>query len=306
MLCLTLCDPMDYTVHGIPQARILKWVVFPFSRGSSQPRDRTQVSRGAHLFSCPTYWAWNPIYLLAVGCRTIYAIYLRMSSYLLMKKNSPAMANVCWYLLGAGRGQGCWPFIPSLSWPPHPYEESSILTSSPPASHIWKWKIKDFAQRNSRALAYDHQKVRSGFSEISGVGLGVSWKCLRKSSCRPYPHSTLISHIGRTAEPWLISVLGMDVKTQLLWLPREESSDMGFELGQLKPKWLTKMSVSTPAKRWQGCPPMSKLGCPFLWRNSCQSCLMKPESLHPVFQWNSFLKCHLQQNYSFPIDSTSI
>ena len=42
--CLTLCDPMDYTVHGILQARILKWVAFTFSRGSSQPRDQTQVS----------------------------------------------------------------------------------------------------------------------------------------------------------------------------------------------------------------------------------------------------------------------
>ena len=37
--CLTLCDPMDYTVHGILQARILGWVASPFSRGSSQPRD---------------------------------------------------------------------------------------------------------------------------------------------------------------------------------------------------------------------------------------------------------------------------
>ena len=37
--CLTLCDPMDCTVHGILQARILEWVAFPFSRGSSQPRD---------------------------------------------------------------------------------------------------------------------------------------------------------------------------------------------------------------------------------------------------------------------------
>ena len=32
---LTLCDPMDYTVHGFLQARILEWVAFPFSRGSS-------------------------------------------------------------------------------------------------------------------------------------------------------------------------------------------------------------------------------------------------------------------------------
>ena len=37
--CVTLCDPMDYTVHGIIQARILEWVAFPFSRGSSQLRD---------------------------------------------------------------------------------------------------------------------------------------------------------------------------------------------------------------------------------------------------------------------------
>ena len=40
----TLCDPMDYAVHGILQARILDCVAFPFSRGSSQPRDETQVS----------------------------------------------------------------------------------------------------------------------------------------------------------------------------------------------------------------------------------------------------------------------
>ena len=31
-LCLTLCELMDYTVHGILQARILEWVAFPFSR----------------------------------------------------------------------------------------------------------------------------------------------------------------------------------------------------------------------------------------------------------------------------------
>ena len=37
--CLTLCNPMDYTVHGILQARILERVAVPFSRGSSQPRD---------------------------------------------------------------------------------------------------------------------------------------------------------------------------------------------------------------------------------------------------------------------------
>ena len=47
--CPTLCDPMDCSlsgssVHGIFQARILEWVAVSFSRGSSQPKDRTRVS----------------------------------------------------------------------------------------------------------------------------------------------------------------------------------------------------------------------------------------------------------------------
>ena len=49
-LCLTLCNPIDYTVHGILQARLLEWAAFPFSRGSSQPGDRTQVSCIADRF----------------------------------------------------------------------------------------------------------------------------------------------------------------------------------------------------------------------------------------------------------------
>ena len=47
--CLTLCDPMDCSlpgssVHGILQARILKWVIMPSSRGSSWPSDWTHIS----------------------------------------------------------------------------------------------------------------------------------------------------------------------------------------------------------------------------------------------------------------------
>ena len=47
--CPTLYDPMDCSlkassVHGISHTRILEWVTFPFSRGSYQPRDQTQVS----------------------------------------------------------------------------------------------------------------------------------------------------------------------------------------------------------------------------------------------------------------------
>ena len=48
--CPTLCDPMDYTVHEILQARMLEWVAIPFSGGSSQSRDQTQVSHIAGRF----------------------------------------------------------------------------------------------------------------------------------------------------------------------------------------------------------------------------------------------------------------
>ena len=53
--CPTLCDPKDYTAHGILQARIWEWVAFSFSRGSSQTRDQTQVSGTAGRFF--TSWA---------------------------------------------------------------------------------------------------------------------------------------------------------------------------------------------------------------------------------------------------------
>ena len=63
--CPTLCDPKDYTVHGILQARILEWVTVPFSRGSSQPRDETLVSCVAGRFF--TSWATR---------EALYAIYI--------------------------------------------------------------------------------------------------------------------------------------------------------------------------------------------------------------------------------------
>ena len=57
--CLTLCDPMDcslpgLSVHGVFQARILEWVAISFSRGSSPPRDQTQISCIAGR--CFTLW----------------------------------------------------------------------------------------------------------------------------------------------------------------------------------------------------------------------------------------------------------
>ena len=64
-LCPTLCNPIDYTVHGILQARLLEWVAFPFSGGSFQPRDQTEVSRIAGGFF--TSWATREAKNTGVG-----------------------------------------------------------------------------------------------------------------------------------------------------------------------------------------------------------------------------------------------
>ena len=67
--CLTLCDPMDpaSSVHGIFPARILEWVIIPFSRGSSQPKDLTHVSWITGRFF--TVWAMrhlNSVYKMVI------------------------------------------------------------------------------------------------------------------------------------------------------------------------------------------------------------------------------------------------
>ena len=82
--CPTLCDPMDCSlqcssVHGIFQARVLEWVAISFSRGSSWPRDQTQVSRGAGRQF--TVWA----YPLNYSSSTITSLIL-----------SGTLLDICW------------------------------------------------------------------------------------------------------------------------------------------------------------------------------------------------------------------
>ena len=66
--------PMDYTVHGILQARKLEWIAFPFSRVSSQPRDSTQVSHIAGRFL--TSWATREAH-----CKLIPTYYGKFERY---------------------------------------------------------------------------------------------------------------------------------------------------------------------------------------------------------------------------------
>ena len=95
--CPPLCDHMDYTVHGILQARILEWVAFPFSRGSSQPRNRTGVSCIAggfftnwpireaphHMYICPYFFLEKSIFIYDIYKYIIQSIFIYKYKYTL-------------------------------------------------------------------------------------------------------------------------------------------------------------------------------------------------------------------------------
>ena len=57
--CPTLCDPMDYTVQGILQARILEWVAFPFSGDLPNPELKLR-SPALQADSLPTELSGKP------------------------------------------------------------------------------------------------------------------------------------------------------------------------------------------------------------------------------------------------------
>ena len=93
--CPTLWDPKDYSlpgfsVHGIFQARIPEWVAIPFSRGSSQRRDQTQVSHivGRHF----TLWATRE----AQECSNYHTIALISHASKVIPKFSKPSFNSTW------------------------------------------------------------------------------------------------------------------------------------------------------------------------------------------------------------------
>jgi len=107
--CPTLCDTLDYTLHVIMQARIPEWVAFPFSRGSSQPRDQTQVSHIADGFftswatrEVQEYWSgtlyllqWislTQFFLMNYKCYVLFLLFYSAFQVVLVAKNLPANA----------------------------------------------------------------------------------------------------------------------------------------------------------------------------------------------------------------------
>ena len=87
-LCPTCCNPMDYTVQEILQARILEWIPFPFYKGSSQHRDQPQVSCIAGRFF--TNWAMRK------GKLGGFCSLLNLQSPGQKVEYSRCSINICW------------------------------------------------------------------------------------------------------------------------------------------------------------------------------------------------------------------
>ena len=126
--CPDLCDPMGYTVHGILQARILEWVAFPFSRGSSQPRDWTQVPPIAGRFF--TSRATRESHLLEITYGANKKLGLKSAANSMI--NFHLLSNKC--LLSQGLSRMLCSYLVT--------QPSFCLTKSKPLVYLWDFKSK--------------------------------------------------------------------------------------------------------------------------------------------------------------------
>ena len=130
---------MKYTVHGVLQARILEWIVFPFSRVSSQPRDWTQVCHIAGRFF--TSWATRESQKYWSGSLSL------LQQIFLTQESNWGLLHCRWILY-------------QLS-----YEGSP--------SSIWWWLL---ASEQFKKYAF-HTIIRVLQRETIAEGEGLSWEC---------------------------------------------------------------------------------------------------------------------------------
>ena len=172
----TLCNPMDCSLPGssvreIFQTRILEWVAFPFSRGSSPPRDRTHVY--SHLLHCRQI-----LYYLAIRelCGVLFICYL----------DSHRMPNQGWLSLQRTREDIPlpWaivrpesanpPLLPSHSPPATLRKDNKEPTSSAPpdVTGLWPWPRGSGRKDLTRTLS------------IFPPPLGGQWAGKWRTQCR--------------------------------------------------------------------------------------------------------------------------
>ena len=168
--CLTLCNPLDCgppgsSIHGILQARTLEWVAISFSRGSSQTRDWTWVSR--IVSRCFTIWATReaPLIIREMQIKTIMRYHLTPVQMTIIKK---CTSNKGWKVCGAKRTLlNCW-------W------ECKLLQPA------WR-TVRRFFTRLKRQLPYD--------SEISLPGINPEKTIIYKDKGIPIFSTTLLQQL---------------------------------------------------------------------------------------------------------------
>ena len=167
---------MDYTAHGILQARILEWVVFPFSRGSSQPRDGTQVSHTAGEFF--TSWATGKHMNTGVGSLSLLHI---------------PTQELNWGLLHSR-----W-ILYKLSYQRSPCLSRYLVdTDYSTANFPQKWQLLRTVKTISRVNLYGlHNRILSLCIKLQSTGqnaIEVQGKTLGETESSPDPHMwTLMS-----------------------------------------------------------------------------------------------------------------
>ena len=164
---------MSYTVHGILQARILQWVAFPFSRGSSQPRDRTQVSCIAGRF-CPS-WDTKEALLrtdVRVGHKegwvqrmNIFKLVLEktLQSPFKSEKIKPvnSKGNQSWIFIGRTDAEA----EDAMLWPPD--VKNQLIGKDPDTGNDWGLEKRT---TEDEMVGWHHQLSGHEFEHTLGVG----------------------------------------------------------------------------------------------------------------------------------------
>ena len=138
--CPTLCDPMDCSlpgssVHGIFQAIVLEWIAISFSKGSSQPRDRTRVS---HIVERRfTIWATREVDNVICGWVHLHgSIWIKWSSLLFVAAAAAKSLQSCPTLCDPTDGSPPGSAVPGIL-------QARILEwVAISFSNAWKWKLK--------------------------------------------------------------------------------------------------------------------------------------------------------------------
>ena len=140
--CLTLYNAMDYSlvgssVHGILQARMLKWAGIPFSRGSSQPRDQTWVSCTAGRFL--TIWAARQVCLHSSSHSLLHQLW------------AEEKFSFCW----VGGKEGC----------SHHVTQPNLVTNAIFCHWLWWRKVQYLLQnaKQNRQLLLKRPQLPTGF-----------------------------------------------------------------------------------------------------------------------------------------------